>query len=73
MSLVTCFMLVSCLFYSSTLKMEATGSSVTSTDFQLIIRRFIPEDGTLRLYNFLFRTGGEGQLASGAINGVDFP
>jgi hypothetical protein len=30
----TCFMLVSCLAYSSTLKMEATYFSETSVDFQ---------------------------------------
>jgi hypothetical protein len=40
----TCFMLVSCLAYSSTLKMEATCSSETSVDFQRTTVRCIPED-----------------------------
>jgi hypothetical protein len=37
------FTLVSCLAYSSTLKMGAECSSETSVDFQWIIRRYIPE------------------------------
>jgi hypothetical protein len=41
------FTLVSCLAYSSTLKMEATCSSETSVAFQLTARRHIPEDITL--------------------------
>jgi hypothetical protein len=41
------FTLVSCLVYSSTLKMEATYSSKTSVDFQRTTRRYIPEDRTL--------------------------
>jgi hypothetical protein len=41
------FMLVSCLAYSSTLKMEAICSSDTSVDFQQFTRRYIPEDSTL--------------------------
>jgi hypothetical protein len=41
--LATCFMLIFCLNYSSTLKMEATCSSEAS-DFQLTTRRYIPED-----------------------------
>jgi hypothetical protein len=41
------FMPVSCLAYSSTLKMEATCSSGTSVDFQRTARRYIPEDRTL--------------------------
>jgi hypothetical protein len=40
-------MLVSCLTYSPTLKMEATFSSKTSVDFQRTTRRYIPEDSTL--------------------------
>jgi hypothetical protein len=40
--------LVSCLAYSSTLKMEATCSSETSIDFRRTTRRYIPEDGTLQ-------------------------
>jgi hypothetical protein len=45
--LATCFTLVSCLAYSSTLKMAATCSSETSVDFQRITWRYIPEDRTL--------------------------
>jgi hypothetical protein len=37
-------MLVSCLAYSSTLKVEVIRSSETSVDFQRITRRYIPED-----------------------------
>jgi hypothetical protein len=44
--LAACFMLVFCLTYSSTLKMEATFSSETSVDFQRPTRR-IPEDRKL--------------------------
>jgi hypothetical protein len=40
----TCFTLVSCLAYSSTLNMEATCSSETSGDFQQPTWRYIPED-----------------------------
>jgi hypothetical protein len=46
--LATCFMLVSCLSYSSTLKMEATCSSETSVEFKLTTRRYIPEARTLQ-------------------------
>jgi hypothetical protein len=42
------FTLVSCLAYSSTLKMEVTCSSETSVDFQLTTRRYIPEFRTLQ-------------------------
>jgi hypothetical protein len=45
--LENCFMLVSCLAYSSTLKLEETCSSETPADFQRTTRRYIPEDGTL--------------------------
>jgi hypothetical protein len=41
--LATCFMLVSCLAYSSILKMEATCSPETSVDFQQTTLRYIPE------------------------------
>jgi hypothetical protein len=41
------FMLVSCLNYSSTLKMKATCSSKTSSDFKRTTRRYSPEDRTL--------------------------
>jgi hypothetical protein len=37
-------MLVSCLAYSSTLKMEITYSSETSISFQRTVRRYIQED-----------------------------
>jgi hypothetical protein len=37
-------MLVSCLAYSSTLKMEATCSSETLADFQWTTRCYIPDD-----------------------------
>jgi hypothetical protein len=42
------YLLVSCLAYTSTLKMEAVRSSETSVDFQWTTRRYIPEDRTLR-------------------------
>jgi hypothetical protein len=45
----TSFMLVSCLSYSSTLKMEVTCYSETSLDFQLTTLRYIPEDRNLYL------------------------
>jgi hypothetical protein len=45
----SCFTLVSCLAYSSSLKMEGTYSSETSVDFQRAARRYIPEDGTLHI------------------------
>jgi hypothetical protein len=47
--LVTCFTLVSCLAYSSTLKMEGTPSSETWVDFQRTIWRYVPENRTLQL------------------------
>jgi hypothetical protein len=40
------YLLVSCLAYSSTLKMDAKYSSETSAGFQRTIRRYIPEDRT---------------------------
>jgi hypothetical protein len=42
--LAICFMLISCLVYSSALKMEATCSSEASTEFQRTTWRYIPED-----------------------------
>jgi hypothetical protein len=45
--LAVCFMLVSCLVCSSTLKMETTCSSKTSVDVHRTIRRYIPEHRTL--------------------------
>jgi hypothetical protein len=41
-----CFTLVSCLAYTSTLKMEETCSSETSVDFQQTTLSNIPEDRT---------------------------
>jgi hypothetical protein len=46
--LATYFTLVSCLAYSSTLKMEATCSFETSVDFLRATRRYIPEGRTLQ-------------------------
>jgi hypothetical protein len=40
--------LVSCLAYSSTLKVDATSSSETSVNFQRTTRRYIPEERTLQ-------------------------
>jgi hypothetical protein len=45
--LATCFMLASCLAYSSILKMEVICSSETSVAFQWTARRYIPEDRSL--------------------------
>jgi hypothetical protein len=45
--LATCFMLVSCLSYSSNLKFRATYSSETSVAFQRITQRYVPENITL--------------------------
>jgi hypothetical protein len=46
--LATYFMLFSCLYYSSTQKMEAACSSKTVVDFQQTAWRYIPEDRTLQ-------------------------
>jgi hypothetical protein len=48
--LVNCFMLVSCVAYSSALKMEAKWSSETLVDFQQTTLRYIPEDRTYKFY-----------------------
>jgi hypothetical protein len=45
--LAVCFMLVSYLAYSSTMKMEEIYSSETLVDFQRSTRHCIPENGTL--------------------------
>jgi starvation-inducible outer membrane lipoprotein len=42
--LVACFMLVSCLTYSSALKMELTSSSKTMVGFHQATQRYIPGD-----------------------------
>jgi hypothetical protein len=47
-SRATYFMLVSCLTCPSTLRMVATCSAETSTDFQLTIQRHISEDRTVQ-------------------------
>jgi hypothetical protein len=51
--LATCFMLVFCLAYSSTLKTETTCSSETSVHFQRTTRRYVSEGITL-LVLYLF-------------------
>jgi hypothetical protein len=48
--LATSCMLVSCLAYSSTLKMEVTYTCETSVDFQRTTQRYILEDRTLHIY-----------------------
>jgi hypothetical protein len=50
------FTLVSCVAYSSTLKMKATCFPETSVDFQRTTRRYIPEDRTLCTEEFLVST-----------------
>jgi hypothetical protein len=49
--LAASFMLVSCLAYSSMLKMEASCYSETSVDFQRAKRRYITEDRTLQYHH----------------------
>jgi hypothetical protein len=46
--LAACFTLVSCLAYSSAMKMQATFSSEMSVDIQRATRRYIPEDRILQ-------------------------
>jgi hypothetical protein len=48
--LASCVMLVSCLAYSLTLKMEAVLSSETAMDFYRTTRRYIPEDSKVKGY-----------------------
>jgi hypothetical protein len=50
---LSAFTVVSCLAYSSTLKMEAICFSKASGYFQRTTRRYIPEDSTLQ-YSILF-------------------
>jgi hypothetical protein len=45
--LAACFMLVSCLAYSSTVTVEAKYSSEIPVDFQRATWRYIPEERTL--------------------------
>jgi hypothetical protein len=47
--LAACFMVASCLAFSSALKMEGTYSSETSVGFHWTTRQYIPEDRTLSL------------------------
>jgi hypothetical protein len=47
--LVICLMLVFCLAYFSTLRMEMTCSSETSIDFQRTTLHYVPEDRALHL------------------------
>jgi hypothetical protein len=59
--LATCFMNVSCLTYSSSLKMEAIRSSETSVEFKRATRRYIPEDRPLQhLYFLCFEWSSQG-------------
>jgi hypothetical protein len=53
--LYTCLILVPCLAYSSTLKMEETRSSGTSVDFQWTAWRYIAEDKSPRGKIFFFK------------------
>jgi hypothetical protein len=46
--LATCFTLISCLAYSSTLKMEEICYSETSVEFQQTTRPYIPEELLIR-------------------------
>jgi hypothetical protein len=45
--LATCFILIACLAYSSTLKLQVTCSSEKSSEFRRTVGRYIPEDGIL--------------------------
>jgi hypothetical protein len=59
-----CFMLVSCLAYSSTLKIGVTCSSEMLVDFQRIARHYIPENITLEDLKTTFaRVNAEGLSA----------
>jgi hypothetical protein len=49
---VTCLLLVSCLAFSSTLKLVAVRSSKISMNFYQTIRRYIPEDSTLHSHRY---------------------
>jgi hypothetical protein len=54
--LATCFTLLSCLAYSSTLKMEAKYYSESSADFQWNTWLYIPEDRDLFTFTLLNET-----------------
>jgi hypothetical protein len=47
---VSCLLLIACLAYCSTLKMESVFSSETSLNFYRTTRRHVPWDGTLHSY-----------------------
>jgi hypothetical protein len=47
--LATCFLLVTCMVYSSTVKMEAVCSSQTSLNFYQILLCHFPEDSILHM------------------------
>jgi hypothetical protein len=47
----TCFILVSCLAYFLTLKMEATYSTETSVDFQWTTQRYFAENNAMNAFN----------------------
>jgi hypothetical protein len=54
-SLSPAFTPVSCLTYSSALKMEAIYSSEVSADFQFNTLRYVPEDTILYYFNYEFK------------------
>jgi hypothetical protein len=51
--LATCFMLVSCMAYFLTLKMEAICSSKTLVDSQQTAQCYVPEDRVLLKFGFI--------------------
>jgi hypothetical protein len=51
----TCFMLVSCLAYSSTLKREARTYSEPQVDFYQATRRYIPEEMAVHTHNGIYK------------------
>jgi hypothetical protein len=51
--IATCFILLSCFAYSSTLKKEAKCCSETSVEVQQTTGRYIPEDITLLYSNLV--------------------
>jgi hypothetical protein len=51
--LATCFLLVSCLSSSLTLKVEAKYFSEPVVDFQQITWRYIAEDGTAQKFHYV--------------------
>jgi hypothetical protein len=51
----TCFKVISCMTFSSTLNAEATYSSEMLVDFQRATRHYIPEDGIFNEQMFWFK------------------